>query len=78
MERHTKIPDDKEYCEDMSVTGTTPAIAYPIYEDELLRTQNILDVDAVSGASYSLYRFRFATTIALMEAILSLYLSDRP
>jgi major membrane immunogen (membrane-anchored lipoprotein) len=62
--------EDKAYCEDMSVTGTSPAIAYPIYEDELLRTQNILDVDAVSGASYSLYRFRYAITIALMKASL--------
>jgi major membrane immunogen (membrane-anchored lipoprotein) len=62
--------EDKAYCEDMSVTGTSPAIAYPIYENELLRTQNILDVDAVSGASYSLYRFRYAITIALMKASL--------
>ena len=62
--------EDEEYCEEMSVTGTSPAIAYPIYEDEMLRTQNILDVDAVSGASYSLYRFRYAVTIALMKASL--------
>jgi len=62
--------EDQEYCEEMSVTGTSPEIAYPIYENELLQTQNILDVDAVSGASYSLYRFRFAVTIALMKASL--------
>ena len=62
--------EDKEYCEEMSVTGTSPAIAYPIYEEALLRTQNILEVDAVSGASYSLYRFRYAVTIALMKASL--------
>ena len=62
--------EDQEYNEEMSVTGTSPAIAYPIYENKLLRTQNILDVDGVSGASYSLYRFRFAVTIALMKASL--------
>jgi major membrane immunogen (membrane-anchored lipoprotein) len=62
--------EDIAYCEEMSVTGTTPAIAYPIYEDELLSTQNILEVDAVSGATYSLYRFRYAVTIALMKASL--------
>jgi len=62
--------EDEEYCEEMSVTGTTPAIAYPILEEELLKTQNILDVDAVSGATYSLYRFRYAVMIALMKASL--------
>ena len=60
--------EDAEYCEEMSVTGTTPAIAYPILEQRLLDAQNILKVDAVSGASYSLYRFRYAVMIALMKA----------
>jgi len=54
----------------MSVTGTTPAIAYPIMEEALLSTQNMMEVDAVSGASYSLHRFRFAVTLALMQASL--------
>jgi major membrane immunogen (membrane-anchored lipoprotein) len=62
--------EDAEYCEEMRVTGTTPAIAYPILEQKLLSTQDILKVDAVSGASYSLYRFRYAVTIALMKAYL--------
>jgi len=62
--------EDEEYCEEMSITGTTPAIAYPRMEEELLRTQNILEVDAVSGATYSLYRFRYALTIVLMKASL--------
>ena len=62
--------EDEEYCEEMSVTGTTPAIAYPIMEEMLLSTQNMMEVDAVSGASYSLHRFRLAMTIALMQAII--------
>lgn len=62
--------EDEVYCEEMSVTGTTPAVAYPIYEEELLRTQNMMDIDAVSGATYSLYRFRYAVTVALMKASL--------
>lgn len=62
--------EDAAYCEEMSVTGTTPAIAYPIYEEGLLKHQDILDVDAVSGATYSLYRFRYAVVIALMKASL--------
>jgi len=62
--------EDEEYCEEMSVTGTTPAIAYPLMEEMLLSTQNMMEVDAVSGASYSLQRFRLAMTIALMQAII--------
>jgi major membrane immunogen (membrane-anchored lipoprotein) len=60
--------EDEEYCEEMSVTGTTPAIAYPIMEEMLLSAQNMMQVDGVSGATYSLYRFRFAVTLALMQA----------
>jgi major membrane immunogen (membrane-anchored lipoprotein) len=60
--------EDEEYCEEMSVTGTTPAIAYPIMEEMLLTAQNMMQVDGVSGATYSLYRFRFAVTLALMQA----------
>jgi major membrane immunogen (membrane-anchored lipoprotein) len=54
----------------MSITGTTPAIAYPNMEQQLISKQNIMDVDGVSGATYSLYRFRYAITIALMKAML--------
>ena len=54
----------------MSVTGTTPAIAYPVMEKMLLSTQDMMQVDGVSGATYSLYRFRFAVTVALMHAYL--------
>lgn len=60
--------EDKKYCEEMKVTGTTPAIAYPEMERQLLEEQNMMDVDAVTGATYSLYRFRYALTVALMKA----------
>lgn len=60
--------NNKEYCEEMSVSGTTPAIAYPVYENGLMEKQNMLKVDAVTGATYSLYRFRYAVTVALMKA----------
>lgn len=62
--------EDEEYCEEMSVSGTTPAIAYPNMEEMLLTTQDITQVDGVSGASYSRYRFRYAVTIALMKALI--------
>jgi major membrane immunogen (membrane-anchored lipoprotein) len=62
--------EDEEYCEEMSVTGTTPAIAYPAMEEMLLAEQDMMQVDAVSGATYSLYRFRLAVTVALMQALI--------
>ena len=62
--------EDEEYCEEMKVSGTTPAIAYPAMEEMLLSTQDIMQVDGVSGATYSLYRFRYAVTIALMKALI--------
>lgn len=63
--------EDEVYCEEMSITGTTPAIAYPDMEQQLISKQNIMDVDGVSGASYSLFRFRYAVTIALMKAMIN-------
>lgn len=60
--------EDSIYCKEMSVTGTTPAIAYPNMEKQLIEKQNMMEIDGVSGASYSLYRFRYATMIALMRA----------
>jgi len=59
---------DLHYCEKMSVTGTTPAIAYPIYEKQMIAKQDLMKVDAVSGATYSLYRFRYAVNRALFQA----------
>jgi major membrane immunogen (membrane-anchored lipoprotein) len=63
--------EDSLYCAEMSITGTTPAIAYPQMEKNLINVQNIMAVDGVSGASASRYRFRYATIIALMRARLS-------
>ncbi len=59
---------DAEYNEQMSVAGSSPAKAYPLYEQQLLTKQNILDIDGVTGASYSNYRFRYAVMLALMKA----------
>ena len=59
---------DEKYNEEMSVAGTSPAIAYPEMEKQLLEKQEMWQVDATSGATYSLYRFRYAVTLALMKA----------
>jgi len=60
--------EDSEYCDEMSISGTTPAIAYPAMEEDLLSHQDLRKVDGVSGATYSLYRFRFAVMVALIQA----------
>lgn len=60
--------EDTAYCKEMEPAGTTPAIAYPIMEEQLLEKQDMMKVDAVSGATYSLYRMRYALTMALMKA----------
>jgi len=62
--------EDAEYNKEMSITGTTPALAYPSMEEMLLSTQDLMKVDGISGATYSLYRFRYAVCLALMQAFI--------
>lgn len=64
---HTK-QHDEEYGKRMLQSGTTPAIAYPKYENQMLRTQDFSKIDAVSGASYSNYRFKLAILYAILNS----------
>jgi len=59
---------NKDYAKQMKKSGTTPAKAYEKMEKQLVEKQNFQDVDAVTGATYSLYRFQYAVAIALMKA----------
>ena len=59
---------DEDYCKRMLQSGTTPAIAYPIYEKQMLEKQDFNQVDAVSGASYSQYRFKLAILYAVLNS----------
>ena len=59
---------DEDYCKRMLKSGTTPAIAYPKYESEMLKKQDYNQIDAVSGASYSLYRFKLAILYAILNS----------
>jgi major membrane immunogen (membrane-anchored lipoprotein) len=59
---------DEEYCKRMLQSGTTPAIAYPQYENQILQKQDFNRIDAVSGASYSNYRFKLAILYAILNA----------
>lgn len=63
--------NDSGYNKEMSIRGTSPAIAYPSYEKQLIDKQDYRKVDAISGATYSLFRFRYALSIALMKARLA-------
>ena len=62
---------DLGYNREMLKTGTSPSIAYPIYEDELIRNQDYMNIDAITGATYSLYRFRMAVAKAFEKAIIN-------
>ncbi|MCP4213465.1 MAG: FMN-binding protein [bacterium] len=61
--------DNKKYCAEMKKgSGASPADVYPVYEKQLVKHQDPGKVDAVSGATYSLYRFKSAAVRALMKA----------
>lgn len=62
--------ENKEYCDEMKKgTGASPAEAYRVYEKRFLEHQDLKKVDAVTGATYSLYRFRMAVIRALLTAL---------
>ena len=60
--------NDEEYCKRMLQSGTTPAIAYPVYENQMLNKQDFNQIDAVSGASYSQFRFKLAILYAILNS----------
>lgn len=59
---------DAEYGRQMAKNGTMPAIAYQSYESQLLAKQDFSKIDGVTGASYSLYRFRLAVLYAVFNS----------
>lgn len=65
---HSK-KSDSSYNKEMNnnVYGSAPAMAYDKYENRLLEHQNIADIDAVSGATYSMYRLKYAVWRAVLN-----------
>jgi len=59
---------DIDYNREMLISRTSPSIAYQRYEEQLIKKQDYKKVDAVTGATYSLYRFRMAVAKALEKA----------
>ncbi len=60
---------DVDYCKKMknNIEGSSPDISYASYEKQLLDKQNLNEIDAVSGATYSLYRFKLAVIYAITD-----------
>ncbi|MDZ7776871.1 MAG: FMN-binding protein [Bacteroidales bacterium] len=50
-----------------NVYGSAPALAYDKYEKRLLDKQRFSDIDAVSGATYSLQRLKYAVWLAIIS-----------
>lgn len=61
--------EDEEYNKAMKDdAGSCPKEVYPIYREKLMETQDLLGVDAVSGSTYSLYRFNTVASEALYKS----------
>jgi major membrane immunogen (membrane-anchored lipoprotein) len=64
----TRKQSDSTYNARMAAgTGTSPSVAYPVYESALVQKQDLAAVNAVTGATYSLYRFRMTAARALLS-----------
>lgn len=66
-EGYSKRNDDV-YNQEMGTLGTEARKAFALYEEQLLKKQCLKKVDAVTGATYSLYRFKMVVAKALEEA----------
>ena len=60
--------EEGENTNGIHMAVVTPAVAYPRYGQQLLKSQDIMKMDAVTGAPHSLYRFRSVAAKALTEA----------
>ena len=69
---HSKT-DDKKYGDEMNEyqPGSAPSIVYPEYEKQFADKQNLLAMDAVTGATYSLYRLWFVASKAMDQGPVS-------
>lgn len=65
---HSKATDTS-YCRQMNdaVMGSAPSLTYPNYISQLSQKQDLSKIDGVTGATYSLYRFRYAAMKALLN-----------
>lgn len=65
---HSKKSDSTYNAEmNNNVYGSAPAMAYDKYESRLLENQNFTDIDAISGATYSKYRLKYAVWRAVLQ-----------
>lgn len=61
--------EEVEYNKKMNenVLGSAPEITYPIYEKQLEEKQNLMEIDAISGATYSRYRLQLVAAMAIVD-----------
>jgi major membrane immunogen (membrane-anchored lipoprotein) len=60
---------DTSYCRQMNehTPGSAPSLTYPAYELQFKQKRNLQAMDAISGATYSLYRFQYAAIKAFLN-----------
>ncbi|MDZ7740748.1 MAG: hypothetical protein U5Q03_03105 [Bacteroidota bacterium] len=60
---------DEEYCRKMNehVPGSAPDITYDKYEKQVEQKQNLFELDAISGATYSMYRLQLVAAKAIVD-----------
>ena len=65
---HSKKSDSVYNAEmNNNAYGSAPRVTYDNYEKQLLEHQNFKDVDAISGATYSKYRLKYAFWRAVLN-----------
>ena len=61
--------EEVKYNKEMNenVMGSAPEITYPAYEKQLENKQNLMAIDAISGATYSKYRLQLVAAMAIVD-----------
>ena len=69
---HSKTSDSSYNAEmNANAYGSAPEFTYDKYEQQLLDKQNLKELDAISGATYSRYRMHYAALLAILEGPVS-------
>lgn len=50
-----------------NVKGSAPETTYPAYEKQIEEKQNLMEIDAISGATYTKYRLQLVAALAIVQ-----------
>jgi len=65
---HSKTSDSAYNAEmNANAYGSAPRITYDTYAKQLINKQDIRELDAISGATYSMYRIQYAIVRAVLN-----------